>query len=131
MIRDIRHAAEVERIAAEYRDRDERSRSVNPTAQSARLLHVQDLEWQVIRSLRSLGASLAGATVLDVGSGSGLLLHRLVEVGAARGVGVDLMDAGGSPPGARDIRNSSCWQRTPRIYLSETATSTQSHTSPA
>jgi SAM-dependent methyltransferase len=41
---------------------------------------------------RAAGVSLAGASVLDVGSGSGYLLDRLVEHGAAHGTGVDLME---------------------------------------
>ena len=39
------------------------------------------------------GIDLAGAAVLDVGAGSGRLLHRLVEFGAARGAGVEFMPA--------------------------------------
>ncbi len=84
-------SAEIERIAAEYRRRD--TITPQPAATDpAQLAHLQDLEWQIMRTLTAAGVPMAGAEALDVGSGSGFLLNRLVEHGAARGTGVDLME---------------------------------------
>jgi SAM-dependent methyltransferase len=84
-------SAEIDRIAAEYRRRD--AAAAGPAhADPAQLAHLQDLEWQLVRSLGAVGIALTGAEVLDVGSGSGFLLHRVVELGAARGTGLDLME---------------------------------------
>ena len=84
-------SAEIDRIAAEYRRRDTAAAQPAPT-DPAQLAHLQDLEWQLVRTLRAAGVTLAGASALDVGSGSGLLLNRLIEHGAAHGTGVDLME---------------------------------------
>jgi glycosyltransferase involved in cell wall biosynthesis/SAM-dependent methyltransferase len=83
---------DVRRIRAAYEQRD---------AQVSRpgyerpdyLTYLQDLEWQLLDALREAGIELGGAAVLDVGAGSGQLLHRLAEFGAARAVGVELMAA--------------------------------------
>ena len=84
-------SAEIERIAAEYRRRD--TATTQPAAADpAQLAHLQDLEWQLVRTLEAAGVTLAGASALDVGSGSGFLLNRLIEHGAAHGTGVDLME---------------------------------------
>jgi ubiquinone/menaquinone biosynthesis C-methylase UbiE len=84
-------SAEIDRIAAAYRRRD-RAPAPPAHADPAQLAHLQDLEWQLVRALGAAGVSLEGAEVLDVGSGSGFLLHRVVELGAARGTGLDLME---------------------------------------
>jgi SAM-dependent methyltransferase len=83
--------AEIDRIAAEYRRRDAATAPPAPT-DPAQLAHLQDLEWQLVRAFAAAGVPLAGAEALDVGSGSGFLLNRLIEHGAARGTGLDLME---------------------------------------
>jgi glycosyltransferase involved in cell wall biosynthesis/SAM-dependent methyltransferase len=81
---------DVSRIRAAYEERDAAGGRV-PYAQPGYLAYLQDLEWQILRALREAGIDLDGAAVLDVGAGSGQLLHRLVEFGAARGAGIELM----------------------------------------
>ena len=85
--------AEVDRIRDAYAQRDAAAgaspyRFTNP----AYLFHMQDLEWQVLRELRTAGVEIAGANVLEVGSGFGQILHRLREFGAARAAGVELSE---------------------------------------
>jgi SAM-dependent methyltransferase len=93
-VADGSRSAEIKRIAAEYERRDAAAPQAPPgeLAQLAQLAHVQDLEWQLVRTLAAARVSLAGASVLDVGSGSGFLLDRLLGHGAARGTGIDLME---------------------------------------
>jgi SAM-dependent methyltransferase len=83
-------ADEAERIAAEYRRRDEAAVS-SGYADPAYQYYMQELEWALLAALRASGVALAGAGVLDVGTGSGHILHRLMEFGAGRAVGFDLM----------------------------------------
>jgi SAM-dependent methyltransferase len=82
------HERELDRIRDAYARRDAGGASpysfANPTYQ----LHVQELEWRLLRTLDAL----AGSSVLDVGCGSGDMLQRLVELGAASGTGIDLME---------------------------------------
>ena len=52
---------------------------------------MQALEWALLEAFRRSPVNLQGANVLDVGCGSGYLLHRLVEFGAGDSTGVDLM----------------------------------------
>jgi SAM-dependent methyltransferase len=81
------HEHELDRIRAAYAERDAGGASPysfsNPTYQ----LHVQELEWRLLRAVH-----LAGRTLLDVGCGSGDILQRLVDLGAASGAGIDLME---------------------------------------
>ncbi len=84
---------EIGRIEAAYRDRDAASglsiyRHANPAYQ----FHTQHLEWALMRALRREGFAIEGTRVLEVGAGTGTYLDRLVEFGAAEGVGVDLME---------------------------------------
>jgi len=83
---------DVGRIRAAYEERDAAGGGA-PSTEPGYLAYLQDLEWQILRALHEAGVELAGAAVLDVGAGSGQLLHRLVEFGAARGAGVELMPA--------------------------------------
>src|SRR4051812_40274795 len=84
-------AQEIERIRAEYLRRDAGDPAA-PAADLAWLMHVQALEWRLLRELAASGARLEGADVLDVGTGTGFRLARMVEYGAASGTGVDLME---------------------------------------
>jgi SAM-dependent methyltransferase len=81
---------EVGRIEAEYRRRDAAAAGTG-YADPAYHAYMQELEWALLDALRAAGVELAGARVLDVGTGSGHLLHRLVEFGAGSAVGFDLM----------------------------------------
>jgi SAM-dependent methyltransferase len=90
-VADSTRSAEIDRITAEYRRRDTAAPQP-PPGELAQLAHLQDLEWQLLRTLAAARVSLAGASVLDVGSGSGFLLDRLMAHGAAHGTGVDLME---------------------------------------
>jgi len=53
---------------------------------------MQSVERAVLRAFAQSGVSLVGARVLDVGCGSGYLLHRLHENGAGECHGIDLME---------------------------------------
>jgi SAM-dependent methyltransferase len=81
---------EVGRIEAEYRRRDAVAAGTG-YGDPAYHAYMQELEWALLDALRAADVELAGARVLDVGTGSGHLLHRLVEFGAGSGVGFDLM----------------------------------------
>ena len=86
--------AEIARIVAAYRERDAIGPSheyswTNPTFAAYR----HQLESEVLRALRDGGVELARASVLDVGCGSGYMLHRFAEYGAPELHGIDLMDA--------------------------------------
>ncbi len=91
MVEGTGGSAEIERIVAEYRRRDASTSQPAPS-EPAQLALLHDLEWQLLATLRSAGVELQGATALDVGSGSGVLLNRLIEHGVADGTGVDLME---------------------------------------
>ena len=83
---------ESDRIAAAYRERDASGPTIYTHANPAYQFHLQHLEWALMRALRRQGFGLAGARVLEVGAGTGTFLDRLVEFGAAEGVGVDLVE---------------------------------------
>jgi SAM-dependent methyltransferase len=85
-------AAEIRRIESAYAARDASSAAgtysyANPGYAS----YMQLLEFSLLDALRRSPVALAGASVLDVGCGSGYFLHRLVEFGAASATGVDLI----------------------------------------
>jgi glycosyltransferase involved in cell wall biosynthesis/SAM-dependent methyltransferase len=84
-------AEEQIRAAYERRDAAKESAGAPDYRQPEYLAYLQDLEWQQMAALSAAGIRLDGIEVLDVGAGSGQLLHRLIEFGAARGVGVELM----------------------------------------
>lgn len=87
--------AEIERIREEYRVRDSggKASAVYSFTNPAYVFHTQDLEWQVLASLRSVGFDLGASRVLEVGAGFGQILHRLKEFGAREAVGIDLMES--------------------------------------
>jgi SAM-dependent methyltransferase len=88
----MRPVTEIERIEAAYRERDAAGPSIYRYANPAYQFHLQHLEWALMRALRRQGFALEGARALEVGAGTGTYLSRLVEFGAASGVGVDLME---------------------------------------
>ena len=83
---------EAERIRAAYAERDAAGSSVYTFANPGYHFHMQDLEWQVQAALRRAGRPLAGADVLEVGSGFGHITQRMIDLGAASGRGVDLAE---------------------------------------
>jgi len=89
----VSEPVEIDRIEAAYRDRDAASGpSVYRHANPAYQFHLQHLEWALMKALRGQGFELEGERVLEVGAGTGTFLDRLVEFGAAEGVGVDLIE---------------------------------------
>lgn len=89
---DQSHATEVARIEAAYRARDAGgAASAYRFSNPGYAFHMQALESALLEAVRRSPVKLDGANVLDVGCGSGYLLHRLVEFGAGRSTGVDLM----------------------------------------
>jgi SAM-dependent methyltransferase len=90
---DPAHERELERIRSAYARRDAGARpETSAWEDPAYVLHMQGLERGVLRGMRRAGTTLSGADVLEVGCGSGVILHRLVELGAASGTGVELME---------------------------------------
>jgi SAM-dependent methyltransferase len=85
---------EVARIEAAYTARDAATTS-SPYqfSKPGYAFYVQLLEWSVLEGIRRSPVDIEGARVLDVGCGTGYLVHRLVEFGAAEASGVDLMPA--------------------------------------
>jgi SAM-dependent methyltransferase len=83
---------ELDRIRREYRARDARPDHPYRWDNPGYVFFMQNIERAVLRALGDAGVPLAGATVLDVGCGTGYLLHRLQEYGARKCHGIDLMD---------------------------------------
>lgn len=83
---------ELERARAAYRARDASADTPYRWDNPGYVLYVQSVERAVLRAFDDAGVELAGARVLDVGSGSGYFLHRLREYGAAECVGIDLLE---------------------------------------
>jgi SAM-dependent methyltransferase len=103
------HDDELDRIRAAYRERDRTSaeRVARGWDSPAYVVHAHELEWQLLAALRAGHVSLAGSSVIDIGSGGGYLLNRLAELGAAEAVGVDLVPE----------RVAEAQQRYPRLDL--------------
>jgi SAM-dependent methyltransferase len=84
--------AELDRIRAEYAARDAagqtRYRWDNPSYVS----YMQRLEGALLRAFRDARVELSGASILDVGCGTGYFLHRLREYGGGECHGVDLAE---------------------------------------
>ena len=84
--------AEIRRIESAYAARDASSAAGTYSyANPGYATYMQLLESSLLECLRHSPVSLAGASVLDVGCGSGYFLHRLVEFGAGSATGVDLI----------------------------------------
>lgn len=89
---DVRHAAEVARIEAAYRERDSTGmerpyRFTNP----AYAFYIQLLEWSLLDAFRRTQVDLTRSDALDVGCGTGYFVQRLSDFGARSGTGIDLM----------------------------------------
>lgn len=84
--------AELERIKDEYRARDAAATSPYRWDNPGYVAYMQALERALLRALGDVGVALEGASVLDVGCGSGYFLHRFREYGAGECHGIDLMD---------------------------------------
>lgn len=85
--------SEADRIRAAYAERDAAPMTVYGYDNPGYQFHMQDLEWQVTAALRRAGIRLQGVSVLEVGSGFGHNLHRLTDLGAAQGTGIDLSES--------------------------------------
>jgi ubiquinone/menaquinone biosynthesis C-methylase UbiE len=86
-------STEVERLTAEYeqRDRGAVAGSTYSFANPGYVFHVQDLEWELLRELRSQRVDLATMRVLEVGVGYGQWLQRFKEYGAFEAAGIDVL----------------------------------------
>jgi SAM-dependent methyltransferase len=84
--------AELERIRDAYRERDAAETTPYRWDNPGFVAYMQIVEGALLRGLRDAGVRLKGARVLDVGTGTGYLLHRLQECGAADAHGIDLME---------------------------------------
>jgi len=84
--------AELDRIRTEYAARDAMGESPYRWDNPAYVAYMQGLERALLRALADAGIELAGASVLDVGCGTGYFLHRLREYGAGECHGVDLAE---------------------------------------
>lgn len=90
-----RYEEELQRIRTAYDERDAAGATVATSgwADAGYRFYMQRLEWSVLAALDATGVPLAGASVLEVGSGSGYFAHRFLDYGAATAAGVDLMEA--------------------------------------
>jgi SAM-dependent methyltransferase len=84
---------ELRRVRRAYEARDTGTRNEGYSwSNPAYVAYAQRLERAILGALRSWPRGIAGADALDVGCGSGYLLHRLLDYGAASGSGIDLME---------------------------------------
>jgi SAM-dependent methyltransferase len=84
--------AELDRIRTEYAARDAGSETPYRWDNPAYVAYLQRLERALLRVFSDAGVALSGASVLDVGCGTGYYLHRLREYGAGECHGVDLAE---------------------------------------
>jgi SAM-dependent methyltransferase len=84
--------AELERLRTEYRRRDAAGAGPYRWDNPGYVSYMQDLERSLLRAFAGAGLELTGASVLDVGCGTGYYLHRLREYGAGPCHGIDLME---------------------------------------
>jgi SAM-dependent methyltransferase len=84
---------ERDRIRLEYerRDRDQSLRQQFRLTEPPFLFHMQEREWALLSLLRREALDLQAYRVLEVGCGSGHILQRFLDFGAAEAIGVDLM----------------------------------------
>ncbi|MBV9000417.1 MAG: class I SAM-dependent methyltransferase [Solirubrobacterales bacterium] len=83
---------EIARIEAAYRERDAAGgASIYRFTNAGYTFYMQALEWSLLDVLRHAPFDLEGSKALDIGCGSGYLLHRLMEFGVGTATGVDLM----------------------------------------
>lgn len=82
------------RIEAAYAERDAvAAPSIYQFSSPGYAFYMQALEWAVLDALQRATVRLEEARLLDIGCGSGYLLHRLLEFGVRAATGVDLMPA--------------------------------------
>jgi SAM-dependent methyltransferase len=91
-VTDPVHERELERVRRAYEARDADGAPSMSWSDPAYVQYIQGLDRAVLRALGRAGATLEGARVLEVGAGSGAILHRLTDMGAEQGVGVELME---------------------------------------
>src|SRR5688500_18848883 len=85
--------SELDRIREAYRERDaSQDRSQYSWLRPPFARYMLDMEWELLRGARRAGVPLEGARVLDIGCGTGYHVHRLLDLGAAAGAGIDLME---------------------------------------
>ncbi len=85
--------SELDRIRAEYEARDAAEGSPYRWDNPGYVSYMQSLERALLRALADADVRIAGASVLDVGCGSGYFLHRMREYGAGDCHGIDLMES--------------------------------------
>jgi len=84
---------EIERIQKAYTERDaSKASAIYSYENPAFLFHMQERERAILSALRHSGFTLPGKSVLEVGCGTGHILQRFIEFGAARATGVELME---------------------------------------
>jgi ubiquinone/menaquinone biosynthesis C-methylase UbiE len=84
---------EIERIRQAYRERDASSVTDAFSYQNpAFAFHMRERESAILAALRQMNFSLQGAKVLEVGCGTGHILQRFIEFGAAQAWGIELME---------------------------------------
>jgi len=85
---------EIQRLREAYTRRDVLGLSrIYSYANPAFVFHMQERERAILRLLRSGQIRLTGASVLEIGCGTGHVLQRFLEFGAQRAFGVDLMES--------------------------------------
>jgi SAM-dependent methyltransferase len=84
--------AELDRIRRDYAARDARGQSPYRWDNPAYVAYIQGVERALLRGLADAGVALQGASVLDIGCGTGYFLHRFREYGAGDCRGVDLIE---------------------------------------
>jgi ubiquinone/menaquinone biosynthesis C-methylase UbiE len=83
---------EIERIKEAYDQRDKHGLSAQYNfSNSAFIFHMQEREWGILKMLREHKFILTDAKVLEIGCGTGHILNRFLEFGAAEASGIDLM----------------------------------------
>jgi ubiquinone/menaquinone biosynthesis C-methylase UbiE len=83
---------ELDRIRGEYQSRDTASTTPYRWDNPGYVTFMQSVERALLRALDEAGVALAGARVLDVGTGSGYFLQRFNDFGAGQCTGIDLME---------------------------------------
>jgi SAM-dependent methyltransferase len=84
--------AELERIRSAYRERDAAETTPYRWDNPGYVSYLQEIERALLAAFADAGLQLKGMRVLDIGCGSGYLLHRLREYGSGECHGVDLME---------------------------------------
>jgi ubiquinone/menaquinone biosynthesis C-methylase UbiE len=84
---------EITRIQAEYLRRDASGlNKVFSYLNPAFLYHMQEREWAMLSFLKKEGLSVSDLEILEIGCGTGHILERFLQFGAAKAAGIDLME---------------------------------------